>query len=123
LENFGAKGEILAANYLVANGYKIIDKNYYNRRGYRVGEIDLVAEDREKTVVFFEVKTRSTKGWEVVPEESINDSKLKKVFKTAQYFLREKNLMERNWRVDFIGVIFNLKNKKASIRHIKYLRL
>jgi putative endonuclease len=88
-----------------------------------VGEIDLVAEDREKTVVFFEVKTRSTKGWEVVPEESINDSKLKKVFKTAQYFLREKNLMERNWRVDFIGVIFNLKNKKASIRHIKYLRL
>lgn len=123
MENFGAKGEILAANYLVANGYKIIDKNYYNRRGYRVGEIDLVAEDREKTVVFFEVKTRSTKGWEVVPEESINDSKLKKVFKTAQYFLREKNLMERNWRVDFIGVIFNLKNKKASIRHIKYLRL
>jgi putative endonuclease len=123
LENFGAKGEILAANYLVANGYKIIDKNYYNRRGYRVGEIDLVAEDEKGSIIFFEVKTRSTKGWEVVPEESINDSKLKKVFKTAQYFLREKNLMERNWRVDFIGVIFNLESKKASIRHIKYLRL
>ncbi len=121
MKNFGAKGEILAANYLVANGYKIIDKNYYNRRGYRVGEIDLVAEDKEGRIVFFEVKTRSTNGREVVPEESVNAYKLEKIFKTAQYFLREKDLAESDWRVDFIGVIFNLKNKKASIRHIKYL--
>lgn len=121
MNNFGAKGEILAANYLVANGYKIIDKNYYNQKGYRVGEIDLVAEDSKGIIIFFEVKSRSTKGWDVVPEESVTTDKLRKIFKTAQYFLKEKNLMERDWRVDFIGVIFNLKSQKASVRHIKYL--
>lgn len=123
MNNFGAKGEILAANYLVANGYEIIDKNYYNQKGYRVGEIDLIAKDSKGVIVFFEVKSRSTRGWDVVPEESVTAEKLRKIFKTAQYFLKEKNLIEREWRVDFIGVIFNLKTEKASIRHIKYLYL
>ncbi|MCK5080845.1 MAG: YraN family protein [Candidatus Moranbacteria bacterium] len=123
MQGLGGKGELLAANYLVANGYKIIEKNYYNRKGYRLGEIDLIAEDPEGKTVFFEVKTRSTKGWDVVPEASVNKSKLEKIFKIAQYFLAERKLMEIEWRVDFIGVIFNLKTRRVSIRHIKYLHL
>jgi putative endonuclease len=123
LNNFGEKGEILAANYLIANGYKIIEKNYYNSRGYRLGEIDLIGKNSQDEIIFFEVKTRTTKGREVVPEESVTRHKLQKIFKIAHYFLREKDLLEVNWRVDFIGVIFNLKNKKASIRHIKHLYL
>lgn len=123
MNNFGEKGEILAANYLIENGYKIIEKNYYNTHGYRIGEIDLIGKNAEEEIIFFEVKTRTTKGREVIPEESINKFKLEKIFKTAQYFLREKNLLEVSWRVDFIGVIFNLKTQKASIRHIKYLHL
>jgi len=123
LQNFGSKGEILAANYFVANDYKIIEKNYYNRKGYRLGEIDLVVENPEGVIIFVEVKTRSTKGFDVVPEESVNRAKLKKVFKIAQYFLAERSLIETEWRVDFVGVIFNLKTRKVSIRHIKYLHL
>jgi len=121
LQNFGFKGEILAANYLVANGYELIEKNYYNRKGYRLGEIDLIVRDSGGVIIFVEVKTRSTKGQEVVPEENVTQSKLKKIFKIAQYFLAERKLLEAEWRVDFVGVIFNLKNRKASVRHIKYL--
>lgn len=121
--NLGSKGEILAANYLVANGYKIIEKNYYNQKGYRLGEIDLVAEDPEKQLVFVEVKTRSTRGRDVVPEENVTSVKLKKIFRIAQFYLKEKKLIGREWRVDFVGVVFNMKTKKASVRHIKYLHL
>lgn len=121
MQNLGSKGEILAANYLVANGYTIIEKNYYNKKGYRQGEIDLIARDSQDAVIFFEVKTRSSNGFEVVPEERVDKSKLKKIFKIAQYFLTEKKLLEVEWRVDFIGIVFNLKTRKVSIRHIKYL--
>jgi len=121
LQNFGSKGEILAANYLIANGYEVIEKNYYNRKGYRIGEIDLIVKDSQGVIIFVEVKTRSTRGQLVVPEEGITKSKLNKIFRIAQYFLTENNLKEIEWRVDFVGVIFNLKTRKASVRHIKYL--
>lgn len=123
MNNFGEKGEIMAANYLITNGYEIIEKNYYNSKGYRLGEIDLIGKNSQDEIIFFEVKTRTTEGREVVPEESVTRQKLQKIFKIAHHFLREKDLLESSWRVDFIGVIFNLKNKKASIRHIKHLYL
>lgn len=121
MKNFGAKGEILAANYLVANGYEIIEKNYYNQKGYRLGEIDLVVKDPKGQTVFVEVKTRSTSGKDVVPEESVTQTKLKKIFKIANYFLAEKNLKDADWRVDFVGIVFNLNTRKVSVRHIKNL--
>ena len=111
----------MAANYLIANDYEVVEKNYYNRKGYRIGEIDLIVKDSQGVIIFVEVKTRSTKGRLVVPEESITKSKLNKIFRIAQYFLIENNLKEIEWRVDFVGVIFNLKTRKASVRHIKYL--
>jgi putative endonuclease len=123
LNNFGEKGEILAANYLIDKGYQMIDKNYYNFKGYRLGEIDLIAKNSKGQLIFFEVKSRTTKGREVVPEESITPKKLQKIFKIINYFLKEKDLLEADWRVDFIGVVFNTKTKKASVRHIKYLHL
>ena len=52
---FGALGERFAAGILKKIGYKILDKNYKNK----LGEIDLIAQDRGE-LVFVEVKTRST---------------------------------------------------------------
>ena len=123
MQKLGFKGEVLAGNYLVANGYKIIEKNYYNRKGYRLGEIDLIVEDPKGFIIFVEVKTRISYGQDVVPEESVTQSKLKKIFKIAQYFLIERKLTQIEWRVDFVGVIFNLKTRKVLIRHIKYLHI
>lgn len=50
----GLAGEVLAAAYLQANGYRILEANY--RYAHR--EIDLIAEKNGR-VVFVEVKTRS----------------------------------------------------------------
>ena len=50
---FGYFGESVACDFLVRNGYKIVERNYYAVGG----ELDIVAEN-EKTLAICEVKTR-----------------------------------------------------------------
>lgn len=121
MNQLGKKGELLAVNYLIANGFQILEVNYYNKRGYRYGEVDIIGQDRDGTVIFFEVKTRKGDPEKISPETAVNNEKLGNIFKIAHIFLREKNWMEKNWRVDFIGVVFNFNNRKATVRHIKAL--
>lgn len=51
----GAAGEEAAAQWYLAHGYEILDRNWRVRQG----EIDLICR-RGTTVVFVEVKTRSS---------------------------------------------------------------
>lgn len=66
----GSRGEDRAADYLVENGYKIIDRNWKTR----YCEIDIVAK-KKKVVVFCEVKYRSSgtqgKGYEYVTPKKL----------------------------------------------------
>ncbi|MDZ7612044.1 MAG: YraN family protein [Candidatus Moranbacteria bacterium] len=121
MNNIGKKGELLAANYLIAHGYKILEKNYYNKKGYKLGEVDLIGQDKKGRVIFFEVKARKGRMQSVAPEERINDQKLKTLFKIAHIYLREKDWLEKDWRVDFVGVFFDFHTRKAAVRHIKGL--
>ncbi len=72
----GKTGEQVAANFLQNNGYKILEMNYKNSLGKRLGEIDIIAEDKEAgELVFVEVKTRRLQGNEdTLPEENITRS-------------------------------------------------
>ena len=113
----------MAANYLIAMGYEILDVNYFNHKGYRIGEIDIIAKDPKGNIVFSEVKTRKgdEKAW--IPGGNINPDKLRKIEKAANVFLRDNDFIGKTWRIDLIGVLFNTKTRKASIRHIKAIRV
>ncbi|PRA06879.1 hypothetical protein CQ019_05890 [Arthrobacter sp. MYb229] len=52
----GAQGEQAAADYLTAQGYTILDRNWRCKSG----ELDLVAADADGFVLAIEVKTRSS---------------------------------------------------------------
>ena len=56
----GRAGEALAQRHLEAHGLRILERNYRVARGRsrRGGEIDLVALDRDGTLVFVEVRVR-----------------------------------------------------------------
>ena len=102
---FGDIGEREAEDFLVKNGYRIIDRNY---RVKNLGEIDLVGE-KDGKLIFFEVKTRSSEYASNFPIElSINEKKRKNLKRICQIYLNEKlRSIHTKWRVDAIFVRFN----------------
>lgn len=77
----GTQFEQEAANYLAKNGYHILENNFR----CKIGEIDLIAKN-EGYLCFIEVKYRSgiTKGY---PAEAININKIRKITRTAQFYM------------------------------------
>lgn len=99
----GKKGEALAAQALVDCGYSIIEQNYHSR----YGELDIVAV-KDDTLVFCEVKARSTKSHFAL----IDAKKIKKICKTAAQFLAKKyeegnDFSNYYMRFDFMHVLNN----------------
>lgn len=105
-------GEDAACNYLSEKGYEIIERNF--RRGY--GEIDIIALF-EKTLVFVEVKTRTSSKFGT-PFEAISPWKLKTLIKAAQYYkyVLHPELPE-SIRFDAIGVVVSNRTIK-KIEHL-----
>jgi len=116
--SFGDIGEKAAVKYLEKKGYKITELNYKNTTGRMLGEIDIIAKDKE-VIVFVEVKTREMKKYEdTLPEENISYAKLKKMAKIGDLYLRRNGLNNAPFRFDAISVWLDLEHKKARIKHI-----
>lgn len=96
----GVAGELQAAGYLEACGYRVRARNYR----YKRGEIDLIAE-KDGRLVFVEVKTRSSVAFGF-PEQFVDGRKRRMIFETAAQYLHETN-----WagpvRYDVIAVTLN----------------
>jgi putative endonuclease len=77
----GTRYEQKAADYLRTNGYTLLHKNFR----CKIGEIDLIARD-EGYLCFIEVKYRSgtRNGY---PAEAITPNKIKRITKTAQFYM------------------------------------
>ena len=96
----GKQGEEMAAAFLEAKGYQILDRNYRFQRA----EIDLVALRLDPAeLVFVEVKTRSNTAHRY-PEEAISSEKRKKIFKVADSYIYEKQLSTVPVRFDIIAI-------------------
>ncbi len=127
-KNLGARGEKIAVRFLKKNNYKIYARNWYNKKGRRMGEIDVVAFDKKENVfVFVEVKTRTvdenTKKDDIIPQEQITPTKLHKLNKIAQAYISEYNLWNQKWRFDAITVLFIDNKSKPEITHIENIFL
>jgi len=73
-----------AVDYLSSNGYQIIDRNYYARK---LGEIDIICK---KDDVYHFVEVKSGESFEAV--YNITPSKLHKLYRSIDYYLKVKNL-------------------------------
>ncbi len=103
----GETAEKQAVSFLIENGYEILDRNFSSK----FGEIDIVAK-KNNTLVFIEVRSRSSNFYGS-PEESINLRKVKKIIKTAQFYLLTKKTDYEEIRFDIISILHN------NISHIK----
>lgn len=109
----GRYGEDLAVKYLRSKGYKIIEKNFR----CRVGEIDIIIQDKE-TLVFVEVKTRYSQDFGK-PEEAITPRKLKSIIKTLEFY---KNLhldLPESLRIDAILIELSPTGEVKRFEHLK----
>lgn len=99
----GKYGENIAAEYLIAQGFTITERNYRNEHR----EIDLIAES-ETHILFVEVKTRSYSG---IPENSpygrpgraVGASKKKLTVAAARAYLHD-HPQQKQPRMDVIEV-------------------
>ncbi|MDD2766830.1 MAG: YraN family protein [Candidatus Moranbacteria bacterium] len=119
----GSLGESLGCRYLKDKGYTILETNYCNTSGRRLGEIDIVAK-KGKELVFVEVKTRlGREGGALVPESSITRAKLHKLERIVAYYLREKKCQSMPYHFDALAILYDETSKKAFIRHLEHIFL
>ena len=81
-QDIGNRGEQLVADYIRKKGYIISARNFRTK----YGEIDVIAENDDE-ILFIEVKTRSDHTT-VRPYEYVNLSKQRKIFITADIYLK-----------------------------------
>lgn len=111
---FGNFGEKIAIKYLLKQGYQIITCHYQKK----IGEIDIIALDPQKFLVFFEVKTRISDKFGQ-PEEAVMPFKIRKLIKTAMWFLKEKKIENQKFRFDVLAIKLDQEKRKAQVKHFK----
>ncbi len=108
----GDDGEDMACDFLVKQGWEILDRNYFSGHS----EIDIIAKENS-TIVFIEVKTRSSTKFGQ-PEEYVTEAKVAHVYKAAEAWAQEQNLMDTPMRFDIIGIL-NKKGEQPKFTHLK----
>ncbi len=111
VHNLGDRGERCAQRHLMRQGLLIVDRSFKNS----IGEIDFVAID-DRTIVFVEVKTRTTDS-AGVPAEAVDDLKQKKITKTATSYLKHHDLLDYRCRFDVVSIIWPSAKGKPQIEH------
>ena len=121
----GDKGEDLACEYLVKNGYKILERNCV----LFCGEIDIIARKKcgllkflrgknDKTIHFIEVKSLGRLTSQFFPEQRVDWKKQNKYKRLVEVWLT-KNKFPQNYpcQVDIIAVSMN--GEKSEIKYFE----
>lgn len=106
----GKAGEKISRDYLIKNGYKILETNYRNK----IGEIDIIALYNE-IIVFIEVKSRTNLNYGYA-FEAVNFRKQRKIINTSLLYIRSHKLDNFQLRYDIIEVYLT---KDLSVNHIE----
>lgn len=106
----GKKGEQLAVNFLLKNGYEIIEQNYR----FDKAEVDIIARYKD-ILAIIEVKTRSTTDFGN-PEEFVKPKQIKQLVKAVDEYVIVNDL-DVEVRFDIVAIV---KEKKGfKIEHLE----
>ncbi len=99
LRRQGNKAEEQAADFLKKKGYKILARNFTSKQG----EIDIIAQDKQNTIIFVEVKQRKTNlfGGGLA---AVNKAKQKRITLTAATYLKKTKINYFALRFDIITI-------------------
>ncbi|MCJ8209295.1 YraN family protein [Mucilaginibacter sp. RS28] len=106
----GRRGELLAKNHLLSQGYEILDENWTHGKA----EIDLIAY-KDSVIIFTEVKTRTGTGFGE-PEDFVDNRKQKLLVDAADEYIYLMN-HQGEVRFDIISVL--IKGDHYTLKHIE----
>lgn len=103
-KRLGTSGEGIASDFLLKNGFTIIQTNFT----CKLGEIDIIAQKNQK-LHFIEVKTRIgvDKGQ---PYEAVNFRKLHHIKNTIDYYLLKNNIKNSKLSIDVVSIVLSRDN-------------
>jgi len=106
----GKKGEQLAVDFLIENGYEIVEINYR----FDKAEVDIIAK-KEDTLAIVEVKTRSTSDFGN-PQDFVKPKQIQRLVKAVDEYVTV-NKLDVEVRFDIIAIV---KEKKGfNIEHLE----
>jgi len=112
-KQLGARGEQLAVEYLGGLGLQIVARNWR----CRYGELDVIAAEGDRTVVFVEVKTRTGDGYGGL-EQAVTPIKVRRIRRLAAIWLAEQDERWAAVRIDVIGVRIG-RQRTPEITHLR----
>jgi putative endonuclease len=118
-KQLGDRGEDLAAAFLEAAGYLVLERNYRFERA----EVDLVCfqpdarYERGGELVFVEVKARTGLGFGR-PEEAVTAAKQQSIIRAAGAYLHERRLEGAPCRFDVVSILMR-PGRAPEIDHLK----
>ncbi|HEU5091367.1 MAG TPA: YraN family protein [Nitrospira sp.] len=109
---FGQASEMRAEQFLLAKGYRILDRNVRTP----LGELDLVAED-QGVVVFVEVKGRATEAFGGALL-AVDQRKRVKLTKLAAQYLARRHWSDKTCRFDVV-LVQGRPSDQGRIKHLQ----
>lgn len=95
----GQRGEAAAAKFYLDRGCRLLTHNFRTR----MGELDVVVQEPDGTVVICEVKTRA-EGSLTTPAEAVDKAKQRRLIRAAEAYLQRMGLSDAPVRFDVAEV-------------------
>ncbi len=108
--SFGKQGENLAVEYLLEEGYEILERNWR----FKHTEVDIIARDRDQLVIA-EVKTRTGNSWGE-PYTAVDFRKQRSLIFAAERYIFSHNL-DLDVRFDIVSIIID--HSRTVVEHVK----
>ncbi len=112
-QNVGRRGERLAEEHLLAQGARLLERNY--RIDY--GEIDLLLE-HDGDLVAVEVKTRDVGDLEQ-PEEAVGWQQLRRIARALSTYAMDNDFLEGTWRIDVVLIVIEPDGSVLRLDHLR----
>lgn len=106
----GKKGEQLAVDFLIKNGYTILERNYR----FDKAEVDVIAK-HEEVLAIVEVKTRSSTDFGN-PQDFVKPKQIKNLVKAIDEYV-SVNMLDVEVRFDIIAIL--KQDNNFAIEHLK----
>ena len=109
----GRRGEAAAARWYQKQGCRLLAHNFHTR----MGELDVVVQEPDGTIVICEVKTRA-EGSLTSPAEAVDRPKQRRLIRAAQYYLQQNGLSDAPVRFD-VAEVFPLDSGRWMVHIIR----